>query len=311
MGNKVFTDPNRRHDFVLLFDVKDGNPNGDPDAGNLPRVDPETMHGLVTDVCLKRKVRNYIDAVRGQDERYKIYVQNRGILVNHQKRAFKAIGAEPGKSPNEEARKWMCENFFDVRMFGAVMTVGRTREKQDKGKGEKTVHWNCGQVRGPIQMTFARSVDQVVPLDISITRVALTNPDDTGRGDADDEQAASGQMGRKSLIPYGLYMGYGFISPMLGKDTGLSIEDLTLFWDALQRMWDLDRSASRGLMACRGLYVFSHENSLGNAAAHTLLERVKPNLIGGISTPRDFSDYAVTVDADDLPEGVTLTRLVG
>lgn len=311
MSNNVITDPDCRHDFVLLFDVRDGNPNGDPDAGNLPRIDPETMHGLVTDVCIKRKVRNYIEAVRGTEERYKIYVQNRGILVNHQKRAYQAIGAEPGMSPNEEARKWMCENFFDVRMFGAVMTVGRTKEKPDKGKTEKTMHWNCGQVRGPIQMTFARSVDQVVPLDVSITRVALTNWDDTGRGDSDDEQAATGQMGRKSLIPYGLYMGYGFVSPLLGKDTGLTDEDLAVFWEALERMWDLDRSASRGLMACRGLYVFSHDNSLGNAPAHTLLERIQPKLKDGIQTPRKFEDYVVMVDDTNLPEGVTLTRLVG
>jgi CRISPR-associated protein Csd2 len=308
MSSKVFTDPDRRHDFVLLFDIKDGNPNGDPDAGNLPRVDPETMNGLVTDVCLKRKVRNYVDAVLGTDERYKIYVQNRGILANQQKRAYQALGlGEGGKKANEDARKWMCANFFDVRVFGAVMTVGRTKD----GKDGKQLHWNCGQVRGPIQLTFARSLDQVVPLDLSITRVALTNPDDTGRGDADDEQAASGQMGRKSLIPYGLYQGFGFISSLLGKDTGLSTQDLTVFFQALERMWDLDRSASRGLMACRGLYVFSHENSLGNAPAHALLERIQPKLKDGIQTPRRFEDYEIVVDDSNLPEGVTLTRLVG
>ncbi|RJX22478.1 MAG: type I-C CRISPR-associated protein Cas7/Csd2 [Desulforudis sp.] len=307
MSNSVIVDPNRRHDFVLLFDVMDGNPNGDPDAGNLPRVDPETMHGLVTDVCLKRKVRNYVEAVRGADERYKIYVQNRGILANQQKRAYQALGVEPGKSANALARKWMCDNFFDVRVFGAVMTVGRTKDEKDG----KQLHWNCGQVRGPIQMTFARSIDQVVPLDLSITRVALTNPDDTGRGEVDDQQAASGQMGRKSIIPYGLYRGYGFVSSALGEDTGLTEEDLGVFWQALQQMWDLDRSASRGFMACRGLYVFSHENGLGNAPAHTLLDRIQPRMKDDVQTPRRFDDYTIAVDDADLPEGVSLTRLVG
>lgn len=307
MSAQIYTDTERRHDFVLLFDVKDGNPNGDPDSGNLPRVDPETMHGLVTDVCLKRKVRNYVAATRGTEERYKIYVENRGILAHQQRRAYQAVGAVPGKSPNEQARKWMCDNFFDVRVFGAVMTVGKTKEEKDG----KQLQWNCGQVRGPIQMTFARSIDPVVPLDLSITRVALTNPEDTGRGEAEDEQAASGQMGRKSIIPYGLYLGYGFISPLLGKDTGLTEEDLVVFWQALQQMWDLDRSASRGMMACRGLYVFSHENSLGNAPAHTLLARINPKLREEVQTPRKFEDYVVMLNDSDLPEGVTLTSMVG
>ncbi|RJQ29545.1 MAG: type I-C CRISPR-associated protein Cas7/Csd2 [Peptococcaceae bacterium] len=307
MSAQIYTDTERRHDFVLLFDVKDGNPNGDPDAGNLPRVDPETMHGLVTDVCLKRKVRNYVAAARGTEERYKIYVENRGILAHQQRRAYQAVGAVPGKSPNEQARKWMCDNFFDVRVFGAVMTVGKTKEEKDG----KQLQWNCGQVRGPIQMTFARSVDPVVPLDLSITRVALTNPDDTGRGEAGDEEAASGQMGRKSIIPYGLYFGCGFISPLLGKDTGLTEEDLNVFWQSLQQMWDLDRSASRGMMACRGLYVFSHDNSLGNAPAHNLFDRINPKRREEVQTPRKFEDYVVMLNDSDLPEGVTLTRLVG
>lgn len=309
MSEQVIIDPKCRHDFVLLFDVKDGNPNGDPDAGNLPRVDPETMHGLVTDVCLKRKVRNYVESVRGAHERYKIYVQNRGILAHQQKRAYLALELNEGSlKPNENARKWMCDNFFDVRVFGAVMTTGKTKEE----KSGKQLHWNCGQVRGPIQMTFARSIDPVVPLDLSITRVALTNPDDTDRGDVDDEQAASGQMGRKSIIPYGLYRGYGFVSPLLGQETGLTEEDLSVFWQALQQMWDLDRSASRGFMSCRGLYVFTHENSVGNAPAHMLvLDRVVVKLKEGIRTPRRFEDYVVEVDDNNLPDGVTLTRLVG
>ena len=298
MMNPVYTDPSRRHDFVLLFDVMDGNPNGDPDAGNLPRVDPETMQGLVTDVCLKRKVRNYVDATRGTQETYKIFVENRGYLVDHKKRAYEAVGAKKGEDAKTDlARGWMCRNYYDVRIFGAVL-VGK------KGEG-----YNCGQVRGPIQMTFARSIDPVVPLDLSITRVALENPGDKPRED-DEERAATGTMGRKALLPYGLYKGFGFINPHFGQDTGLSAEDLSCFWEALQQMWDLDRSASRGLMACRGLYIFNHENALGNAPAHTLFERIVVPPSQGNQAPRQFSHYQIHVNDTNLPDGVTLTRLV-
>lgn len=298
MTDAICTDINRRQDFVLLFDVTDGNPNGDPDAGNLPRVDPETMHGLVTDVCVKRKVRNWIDATRGAQERYKIFVENRGYLADHKKRAYEAVGAEKGDdSKMNEARTWMCVNYFDVRTFGAVL-VGKKREG-----------YNCGQVRGPVQMTFSRSVDPVVPLDLSITRVALEN-----RGDkpetSDDEEARTGTMGRKTLIPYGLYRTHGFFNPFFAKVTGFSHEDLSLFWEALQKMWDLDRSASRGMMACRGLYVFSHETELGNAPAHTLFDRISIERKEGVQAPRYFADYEVTVNDAELPEGITLTRLV-
>lgn len=307
MTDKKHINPQLRHDFILMFDVKDGNPNGDPDAGNLPRLDPETMQGLVTDVCLKRKVRNYVDTVKGTTARYKIYVENRGILARQQKRAFEALNLDPSTSAVEEARKWMCENFFDVRAFGAVMTMGKSGKKE-KGK---ELHWNCGQVRGPIQMTFARSVDMVVPMEVSITRVALTNPDDTGRGSAEDEQASSGQIGRKSIVPYGLYVGYGFINPAYAEDTGLNSDDLELFWQALQNMFEIDRSASRGLMTCRGLYVFTHDNGLGNAPAQKLFERLTVKLKDGIASPRNFSDYNVKIEDDDLPKGVTLTKLMG
>ncbi len=298
MTDAICTDVNRRQDFVLLFDVTDGNPNGDPDAGNLPRVDPETMHGLVTDVCLKRKVRNWVDATRGQQGRYKIFVENRGYLADHKKRAYEAVGAKKGDDTKmDEARTWMCANYFDVRTFGAVL-VGK------KGEG-----YNCGQVRGPIQITFSRSADPVVLLDLSITRVALEK-----RGDkpetSDDEEARTGTMGRKTLIPYGLYRGHGSFNPFFAKDTGLSQEDLSLFWEALQKMWDLDRSSSRGLMACRGLYVFSHETELGNAPAHALFDRITIKRKEGVQASPSFADYEVTVNEADLPEGIALSQLV-
>jgi CRISPR-associated protein Csd2 len=303
MTDAMYTDPNHRHDFVLLFDVADGNPNGDPDAGNLPRADPETMQGLVTDVCLKRKVRNYVDVSRGDQQRFKIYVQNRGIALNdlHQ-RAYnelnlKSTGTKQKREDVEKAKEWMCQNFFDIRTFGAVMTTGV----------------NCGQVRGPVQMTFARSVDPVVPLDLSITRVAVTRPEDAEVVDAEEGEGGgkTTEMGRKALVPYGLYLGYGFVNPHFGKQTGFSVEDLTIFWEALQYMWNLDRSSSRGLMACRGLYVFSHATGIGNAPAHVLFEHIKVRCKDDAEVPRKFSDYQVTVHEQDLPEGVTLTRLVG
>ena len=290
--------PELRHDFTLLFDVSDGNPNGDPDAGNLPRVDPETGHGLVTDVCLKRKVRDYVDAVHGSESRYKIYVEHRGYLVDHKRRAYEAVGAKKGDDKKaDDARKWMCQHFYDVRTFGAVL-VGK------KGEG-----YNCGQVRGPIQLTFGRSIDPILPLDISITRVALENAGDKPRED-ENEHAMTGTMGRKSIIPYALYLAHGFYVPSFAEDTGFDENDLSLFWEALQRMWDLNRSASKGLTACRGLYVFSHSSKLGNAPAHKLFERIKVVRKDAVTVPRKFSDYEVRIDKEALPEGVTLTELV-
>jgi CRISPR-associated protein Csd2 len=299
MAEPVHTDPGLRHDFVLLFDVADGNPNGDPDAGNLPRVDPETMHGLVTDVCLKRKVRNWVDATRGTEAGYKIFVQHRGYLVDHKRRAYEAVGLKKGAEDKEDkARAWMCQNFFDVRTFGAVL-VGK------KGEG-----YNCGQVRGPVQLTFARSMDPVTPLDLSITRVALENPGDKVRED-EDEKASTGTMGRKALLPYGLFRGHGFFTPHFAKDTGFGRGDLAVFWEALQRMWEIDRSAARGMMALRGLYVFSHANGNGSAPAHALFDRVRASRRPDVQAPRHFTDYTVTVAEDGLPPGVTLTRLEG
>jgi CRISPR-associated protein Csd2 len=300
----TYTDPTRRHDFVLLFDVTDGNPNGDPDAGNLPRVDPETMQGLVTDVALKRKVRDYVDVAQGDQGRFKIYVQSGGDALNAiHRRAYEALGmkssgTKQNKDDIDKARAWMCQNFYDIRMFGAVMTTGV----------------NCGQVRGPLQLTFARSYDAVVPLDISITRVAVTKEEDakvivsedTGEGKSGKQT----EMGRKSLVPYGLYRAHGFFNPHFAAKTGAASEDLALFWTALQMMWDLDRSASRGMMTCRGLYIFTHESSLGDAPAHKLLDRVAVEKRAEVVAPRTFRDYSISIDAAGLPDKVTLTRLV-
>jgi CRISPR-associated protein Csd2 len=224
-----------------------------------------------------------VDATRGAEARYKIFVENRGYLADHKKRAYEAVGAKKGDSKLDEAQKWMCANYFDVRTFGAVL-VGK------KGEG-----YNCGQVRGPVQLTFARSVSPVAPLDLSITRVALEN-----RGDkpdtGDDEEARTGTMGRKTLVPYRLYRAHGFFSPFFAKKTGLLSEDLSLFWEALQKMWDLDHSASRGLMACRGLYVFTHATDYGNAPAHLLFDRVKITAKPSGQAARAFSDYEVIID---------------
>lgn len=324
MNTDLYLDPEKRHDFVYLFDVTDGNPNGDPDAGNLPRVDPETMQGIVTDVCVKRKIRNYVDVARGQEERCKIYVENRGVLNEQHRRAYTALGIEPKGSKEssdviDKTRKWMCENFYDIRTFGAVMTTGV----------------NCGQVRGPMQLTFARSIDPIIPLDISITRIAITKSEDSvqmkkkenkpvSRAKSADSQASVSttedneetmggketEMGRKALVPYGLYLGHGFYNPLLAKSTGFNADDLGLFWDALQMCWDIDRSASRGMISLRGLYIFTHDDpkGLGNAPTHKLFELVTAETQS--PAPRKFSDYTMTVNEDGLPDGITLKQLV-
>lgn len=300
MANSVYLDTDRRHDFVLFFDVTDGNPNGDPDAGNLPRVDPETMQGLVTDVAIKRKVRDWVDALRGDEGAYKIYVQSGEALNTKHQRAYDALELESTGSKQDAAtvdktRAWMCQNFYDIRTFGAVMTTGV----------------NCGQVRGPIQLTFARSIDSIVPMDVTITRVAVTREEDAQVVVSEEGQTSGKQteMGRKAIVPYGLYRAHGFFNPHFAQQTGFSGEDLELFWQALQHMWDFDRSAARGMMACRGLYVFSHESALGNAPAHQLFDRVAVRRRDDIDVPRSFGDYEVRVD-DDLPASVTLSRLL-
>lgn len=285
-------DVNCRHDFVLLFDVADGNPNGNPDAGNMPRTDYETGHGLVTDVAVKRKVRDYVDVARGGEERFKIYVQRESYLTDTRARVF---GNQ--KLERDKARQWMCSQFYDIRTFGAVMGMKRH---------------NAGQVRGPIQLGFARSIDPIFPMDIGISRVALENPGERVQDDGGDTEAPThGTFGSKWVVPYGLYRAYGSFNPHFAAQSGADEEDLGLFWQALQMMWDVDRSSARGMMACRGLYVFSHESSLGNAPAASLFDRVAVTRREGVETPRAFADYDVTVGEDQFPSGVELTRLVG
>ena len=291
---------NNRYDFVLLFDVKDGNPNGDPDAGNLPRVDAETGRGLVTDVSLKRKVRNFVGLVKEEQPPFEIYIKEKAVLNQTHERAYVAIGAEEelksekkrkGKGDTvEKARQWMCNNFFDVRTFGAVMSTGV----------------NCGQVRGPIQTTFARSVDPIVASEHSITRMAVATEAEAEKQDGDNRT-----MGRKHTVPYGLYVAHGFVSAHLANQTGFSDSDLELLWQALTQMFEHDRSAARGEMATRGLYVFKHDSKLGNAPAHSLFERITPQLKEGVAVPRAFNDYRVGVNSDNLPSGVELLTLVG
>jgi CRISPR-associated protein Csd2 len=279
----------KRYDFVFFFDVKDGNPNGDPDAGNLPRVDAETGNGLVTDVCLKRKVRNYVGLLKGEQPPYEIYVKEKAVLNNQHLRAYKAysLAPEEKKLPKDEAKakeitKWMCANFFDIRSFGAVMTT----------------EINAGQIRGPIQLVFARSVEPVVSLEHSITRMAVTN-----EKDLEKEKT----MGRKFTVPYGLYRTHGFVSAPLALQTGFSQEDLGLFWDALQNMFEHDRSAARGLMSARRLVIFEHSTPLGNASAHDLFDRVKAERATEKTKPaREFADYRVTLDGKELAEFKTV-----
>jgi len=292
---------NNRYDFVLLFDVKDGNPNGDPDAGNLPRVDAETGRGLVTDVSLKRKVRNFVGLVKGEQPPFEIYVKEKAILNKQHERAYQAIpgGTEAltgddkkrkGGDKVTEARDWMCKNFYDVRTFGAVMSTGV----------------NCGQVRGPVQLTFARSVDPIVAQEHSITRMAVAT-----EAEAEKQSGDNRTMGRKFTVPYGLYVAHGFVSAHLANQTGFSEEDLELLWQSLANMFEHDRSAARGEMATRGLYVFKHDSELGNAPAHSLFARIQPKLKEDVTVPRDFGDYTVMVDKNDLPQGVSLMRVVG
>lgn len=292
------TTPVNRAEFVLLFDVKDGNPNGDPDAGNLPRMDAETGKGLVTDVCLKRKIRNYVGIVKGEQPPYEIYVKEKAVLNRTHERAYQAIGVDisgdekkrkGGGDDVAKARDWMCKNFYDVRTFGAVMSTGV----------------NCGQVRGPVQLTFARSVDPVVALEHSITRMAVATEKEAEKQDGDNRT-----MGRKHTVSYGLYIAHGFVSGHLAAQTGFSQADFDLLLDSLTNMFDHDRSAARGEMTTRGLYVFKHDSALGNAPAHALLDRVQVARRPGVDVPRAFADYAVSVDETGLPQGVTLLRIV-
>jgi len=269
---------NNRYDFIYLFDIKDGNPNGDPDAANAPRIDPQDMHGLVSDVCLKRKVRNYA-LLKGQQ----IFVQQGTVLNNAIQQAHTDLGHDVDgkkKTASREqvasARAEMCRKFFDVRTFGAVMSTGA----------------NAGQVRGPVQFSFSRSIDPILPLDLSITRMAVT--------EAKEADAPNQTMGRKNLIPYGLYRCHGFISANLANETGFSTADLELFWESLAMMFDHDRSASRGTMAPQSLLVFEHSSVLGNAPAHKLFDRIGVAAKPGVAAARSFADYEVTFDSKPL-----------
>lgn len=287
----------QRYDFVLLFDVTNGNPNGDPDAGNAPRMDPETGHGLVSDVALKRKVRNYITLAKtsqdGPAAGYDIYVKERAILNQQHMRAYKARGldidAKTGKSkPDAQdlARQWMCQTFFDVRMFGAVMSTGV----------------NAGQVRGPVQLTFARSIDPIVSLEQAITRVAVTT-----EKEAEAQAGGNRTMGRKEIVPYALYRAHGFISPQLAAQTGFNENDLALLWETFERMFEFDRSSARGEMTMRHVFVFEHRSPLGNASAHRLFDRISVTRRDPSKPVRAFNDYHVRVESADLPAGITLT----
>ena len=312
-----------RYDFVFFFDVTNGNPNGDPDAGNLPRVDPETNQGLVTDVCLKRKIRNYVELAKDNDTGHRIYVTEGAILNEKHREAYlrerpddKDAKTAKKLSPksDEEAlrlRQFMCDNFFDIRTFGGVLSTGI----------------NCGQVRGPVQFTFGRSVEAVMPLEISITRMAATNEAEKKKSEntGDDERSDNRTMGRKHIVPYGLYRAHGFVSAPLAqgsKGTGFSEDDLALLWEALSNMFDHDRSAARGEMSKRRLIVFKHENRMGNAPAHQLFDRVTAHRVyNGETLPvgdqrthnyppaRAFCDYAVEVDSANLPAGVAILDL--
>ena len=284
---------NNRYDFVYLFDCKDGNPNGDPDAANSPRLDPQDMHGLVSDVCLKRKIRNFALLAKERAAGFDIFVQQGSVLNDAIQKAHTDLGHDvDGKKKTadrkqvQSARTEMCKRYFDVRTFGAVMSTGS----------------NAGQVRGPVQLSFSRSIDPILPLDLSITRMAVT--------EAKEADAPNQTMGRKNLIPYGLYRCHGFVSAHLANETNFSDDDLALFWQALTQMFDHDRSAARGMMSPQKLVVFKHQTKLGNAPAHKLFERVTVQRNSGVDAPRSFGDYTVTINRDGLPTGVELLELL-
>jgi len=280
-----------RYDFVLIFDVKDGNPNGDPDAGNLPRVDPETGLGLVTDVCLKRKVRNYVQLTKNAVKGFDVFIKEKAVLNTlideaHEQDGVKA--KEKGEK-TEAARAWMCNSYYDIRTFGAVMSTGK----------------NAGQVRGPVQMTFGRSVDPVVTLEHCITRMAVAT-----EAEAEKQSGDNRTMGRKNTVPYGLYVAHGFVSAHLAAQTGFSDDDLTLLWDALSNMFEHDRSAARGLMSTQKLVVFKHDSALGNAPAHKLFDLVKIQQKDESKPPRNISDYSINIDKASAPQGVSVVEML-
>lgn len=297
---------NKRYDFIILFDVKDGNPNGDPDAGNLPRIDAETGHGLVTDVCLKRKIRNYVGLKMEEQPPYGIFIKERAILNNSIEQAYKSLNInlteppvdpadgkkrnKPGQGQGKEidrAKQFLCQNFFDIRTFGAVLSTGA----------------NAGQVRGPVQLTFARSVDPVVSLEHSITRMAVATETEAEKQGGDNRT-----MGRKFTVPYGLYRAYGFVSAPLANQTGFSQDDLELLWDALVNMFEHDRSAARGLMGTRKLIIFEHSSKMGDVSVQKLFDAVTVKRTDESKPARDFSDYVVTIAENNIPQSVKLIQ---
>lgn len=290
-----------RYDFMVLFDVENGNPNGDPDAGNMPRIDQETGHGLVTDVCLKRKIRNYVDAACEGEEGYRIYVKERVPLERSNKEAYAYLGVSEGeakdikkKDPEADVkiRDFMCKNFFDIRAFGAVMTTFTAAKL------------NCGQVRGPVQFGFARSIDPIMPQEVAISRltVATENELETGKNT---------MLGRKFIVPYALYRVEGYISANLArKTTGFSEDDLSLLWKAIINMFELDHSAARGNMSVRKLIVFKHESELGNSPAYQLFEKVHIQRRDNDKPARSYADYEISIDKESMPIGVTCTELI-
>ena len=290
-----------RYEFVVLFDVENGNPNGDPDAGNMPRIDPETGYGLVTDVCLKRKIRNYVETAKEGEPGYRIYVKDGVPLNRSDAEACAYVGVDEKKLKeskkkddklDEKIRDFMCSNFYDTRTFDAVMTTF------------VTASLNCGQVRGPVQIGFARSIDPIIPQEVTITRVTFTTEKEA------ESKSGNTQMGKKYIVPYGLYRAEGYISANLArKTTGFSEDDLELLWQAILNMFELDRSAARGNMAVRELIVFKHDSELGNAPAYKLFDLVKVSRNEGVTAPRAYSDYTVSVNEDNLPEGVTCIRM--
>lgn len=277
-----------RYDFVYIFDVQDGNPNGDPDAGNLPRMDAETGMGLVTDVCLKRKVRNYVQIAKGQANGYDIFIKEKAVLNVLIDKAHDDSEVKAAKDKTEAARLFMCKNYYDIRTFGAVMSTGK----------------NAGQVRGAIQLTFARSVDPVTIAEHTITRMAVATEKEAEKQGGDNRT-----MGRKATVPYGLYVCHGFISASLANQTGFSDEDLELFWDALKNMFDVDHSSARGLMSAQKLIVFKHDSVLGNAPANKLFDLVKIRKSCD-GTPRSFDDYTVKIDREGIPVNVQVEELI-
>jgi CRISPR-associated protein Csd2 len=302
MGRKIrMSEPiKNRYEFVILFDVENGNPNGDPDAGNMPRIDPETGYGIVTDVCIKRKIRNYVETVKEDSEGYRIYIKENVPLNRSDLEAYASVGVDEKtikeKKKNSvdidlEIRNFMCRKFYDIRTFGAVMTTF------------VKAALNCGQVRGPVQLGFARSVDPVIPQEITITRVAITTEEDAAKKGT--------EMGRKYIVPYGLYRAEGYVSANLArKVTGFSDEDLSLLWEAIINMFEHDHSAARGKMAVRELIVFKHDSELGNSPAHKLFDAVTVERKNPDAPPRCYGDYAVTVNTAAIPDSVTCTRMI-